>query len=439
MTREFDDSRHCAIEQHPGLTWDRVNSEDQYQRTNYNYGNRVSGGISFDLGGAQISIGTGVRQGGYGGYGGQGDLYRDRYYSNNYGNDGFGGQVFYDNNTSREATRYYHEQQRYNQQRYQSNYQQDDYRYQQPRYNGEACRNSDDRYVIRIGGQDRDLYAGDQYFGPSNSNGSYQNDYQSERYTNYPSQNDRYLVDPRYSDRYSYQVDYYYGPQQAVDSRSRDYDDYSGYQLDRYQTNRYSQEQYGQDQYQQYRYPNKQYDQNDQYGWQDRYSQDRYQQYRYPNEQYSQSNRYGQQDRYGRNGYQNDYSEDWLRMRITLQAMLGHSAQEFNRNVPNDLGCATIVSAALRHAHGVRINDTNVNGLENSLRCNGYRALPVQYAQPGDCIIAHRAGGRPGHAAIYVGDGKVVNNSSQQGRVVVASLNNFASRDYQSVVAYRRA
>jgi cell wall-associated NlpC family hydrolase len=417
MTREFDDSRHCPSE-HQGLTWDRVNSEEQYQRTNYNYGNPgVSAGISFDIGGAQVNIGTGNR----GGYGGHGYGSSDRYYQGNYGsNDGYGA----------------------------------DYGYQ-PRYNGEAYRTNDDRYVIRINGQNQDLYAGDQYFGPSNSSGAYQTGSQYDRYNSDPSQNDRYLVNQRYSGSHNYQNDYYV-PQQGMDSRSGYYiNDYG--QREMYQPNRFSLDRYNQDQYDQYRYPNGQYDQS--YSWQDRYAQDQYsqnrfQKYRYSNDQddqynrydqygqsdrYYQNNRYGQQNRYGLNGYQSDHSDDWSRMRVTLQAMLGHSPQEFNRNVPNDLGCATIVSAALRQAHGVRINDTNVNGLENSLRHNGYRAVPVQYAQPGDCIIAHRAGNRPGHAAIYVGDGKVVNNSSQQGRVVVASLNKFASSDYQSVVAYRRA
>lgn len=168
---------------------------------------------------------------------------------------------------------------------------------------------------------------------------------------------------------------------------------------------------------------------------------------RYSNSPYDKQNegRGYANDRYGYNnggGYADDYYQgnggDWTRMRSVLQCMLGHSPSEFNRNVADDLGCATVVSSALRLGYGLRISDTNVDGLEDSLRRNGFEALPVQYAKPGDCIIAHRPNGRHGHAAIYVGNGKVVNNSSSQGRVVVASVDKFASREYNSVVAYRK-
>lgn len=453
MTRECDDSRHFADQQQqPSLSWDRVHAEEQYERTGHNFGHqRISGGLSFDVGGAHISIGTGGRYG-HGRYGNQNDRYYggDYYggsYSQNYNNGydynvygqdyrGYQGNQGYNNgyrnaygqydnsygqsydnayrnaygqivspqvmteetSTSRQAMRYYYEQMR-NEQRYQNTYN-DSY---QPGYNNSAYRNYDDRYVIN---------RGDDYYGPSNNrfdlsyqygnryNDAYDYDRGYNRYERYNSQknwNDRYIIDPS-----------------------------NGYYADgRYQGNRYNRYDYGQ-----------QYD-DGQYGYQNRYSQNQYQQYRYPNGRYA--------DQYDDRYYGNDYygnsnrgGSDWMRMRATLQSMLGHSPREFNRNVPDDLGCATIVSAALRQAHGVNIRDTSVNGLENSLRRNGYQAIPIQYAQPGDCIIAHRGGDRHGHAAIFVGDGKVVNNSSAQGRVVVAPLQNFASRDYQSVVAYRR-
>ncbi|MBS1952928.1 MAG: hypothetical protein JST89_02015 [Cyanobacteria bacterium SZAS-4] len=466
MTRECDDSRHFADQQQqPSLSWDRVHAEEQYQRTSHNFGQqRLSAGLSFDVGGARISIGTGGRQG-YGGYGYQndryygGDYYGGGNYSQNYNNgydySNYGqdyrgyqgnrnngyrnayGQSYdnsynqpYDNayrnaygqivgpqvvtaetSTSREAIRFYYEQMR-NEQRYQNTYN-DSY---QPGYNNSAYRSYDDRYVIN---------GGDQYYGPSNNrfdlnyqydngyNNSYISGYDYDR--GYNNRNDRYNSPQNWNDGY-------------IIAPSNDY--YSNYSDGRYQGNRYNRYDYGQP-----------YD-DDQWGYQNRYSQNQYQQYRYPNGRYADQ----YEDRYnsGRN-YGNDYygnsnygGNDWMRMRATLQSMLGHSPREFNRNVSDDLGCATIVSAALRQAHGVNIRDTSVNGLENSLRRNGYEAIPVQYAQPGDTIIAHRGGNRHGHAAIYVGDGKVVNNSSAQGRVVVAPLQNFASRDYQSVVAYRR-
>lgn len=441
MTRECDDSRHFADrQQQPSLTWDRVHADEQYERTSHNFGQqRISGGVSFDLGGARISIGTGG--GRYGNYndrhygGNYSQSYDNGYGYDNYGQDyrGYQGNQRYDNTsrnaygqsydnayrnaygqivspqavieetrTSREAMRHYYEQQR-NEQRYQNTYN-DSY---QSGYNNAAYRNYDDRYVIN---------RGDRYYGQSNNrfdlsfqyNNGYGSDYDYDRsygrhnrYNNQQNYNDRYIINPS-NDHYSNYAD--------------------GYQRNRYQRNDYGQ----------------QYD-GGQYDYQNRYGQNQYQQYRYPNERYA--DQYNDRSNSGRN-HGNDYygngEGDWMRMRSTLQSMLGRSPREFNRNVPDDLGCATIVSAALRQAHGVNIRDTSVRGLENSLRRNGYEAVPIQYAQPGDTIIAHRGGNKHGHAAIYVGDGKVVNNSSAKGKVVVAPLQNFASRDYQSVVAYRK-
>lgn len=434
MTRECDDSRHFANQQQqPSLSWDRVHADEQYERTSHNFGQqRLSGGLSFDVGGARISIGTGGRHG-YERYGNQADRYysgdyyggNSQNYNNGYdyntygqdyrgyqGNQGYNahrnayGQIVEETSTSREAMRYYYEQVR-NEQRYQNTYNES--------YQPGAYRNYDDRYVINN--------RADQYYGPSSNrfdrnyqsdNGYYNNAYNDYDYDRGYNRFDRYNSQQNWNDRYIIEPS----------------NGYSNYTDGRYQGNRYNRYEYAQ-----------QYD-DGQYGYQNRYSQNQYQQYRYPNGRYA--DQYDDRYNSGRN-YGNDYygnsnygGNDWMRMRATLQSMLGRSPREFNRNVPDDLGCATIVSAALRQAHGVNIRDTSVNGLENSLRRNGYQAIPIQYAQPGDCIIAHRGGNRHGHAAIYVGDGKIVNNSSAQGRVVVAPLQNFASRDYQSVVAYRK-
>jgi hypothetical protein len=453
MTRECDDSRHFADrQQQSSLTWDRVHSNEEYVRTSHNFGQQqFSAGLSFDLGGAQFDISTGnsyhrqhqwnqfsTYENGYqsgfynsNGYQNYGQNYRG--YNNGYDEySGYGEPGRYQRGcdhsyrnaygqivpprveieatpTSLAAERFYYEQIQ-NQQRYQI------YGYQtfDPGYNG-GYQNFDSFYTIADNpaaplyanpGQyeTANFYADDQYsngpFGPTNNRFDLR--YQGNRDS---SSNDFY---ERY-DRYNTRPDC--DEQYIIETPFRN-DYYSSYDS--------SQNGYGQ-----------------YYG--DRYSRNRYQQYRYPNDRYT--DQYDSE--YGANGYSNDYypgqvSGDWMRMRATLQSMLGHSPREFNRNVSDDLGCATIVSAALRQAHGVNIHDTNVDGLENSLRRNGYEAVPIQYAQPGDCIIAHRYGNRHGHAAIFVGDGKVVNNSSAQGRVVVAPLNKFAARDYESVVAYRR-
>lgn len=422
MTRECDDSRHFADQQQTSsLSWERVASE-QYVRTNYPLSHqRLSAGLSFDVGSAHINIGTNSVDGRhyrhwgssyeYGNpdddrfsaqtYPGYSDSYdyrgypsryesNDNTYRNVYGQIVSPRVITAETPTSIEAQRYYYRQLE-SQQRLQST----------------AYSGSDAGYYT---------YPNDRYTNSFNPELHYANNFDYNGYDN------------GYS-RYYAAHDQYCGPFDPVNNRfdlryrgTQPVDTYSG---------------------QQYVYT-------EQRNWNDQYASDRGYTFS-PNNNRLQSydgdsypvGRFSS-NYYGVDGDSNDYyprqaSGDWLRMRATLQAMLGHSPSEFNRNVPDDLGCATIVSAALRRAHGVNIHDTNVDGLENSLRRNGYRAIPIRFAQPGDCIIAHRYGNRHGHAAIYVGNGKVVNNSSAEGCVTVAPISKFASNDYESVVAYRRA
>lgn len=458
MTHECDDSRHFADrQQQSSLSWDRIHSDEEYVRTSHSYGHqRFTTALSYDVGGVQVNIGIGngfYRQdhrnyggayennypagynGYYGGYQTYGQDYRGNYsdysnygssrnldrgydnsYRNSYGQIVSPRVVYESTPTSISAEQFAYEQAR-NQQRYQT------YGYENydPRYNGGySYPNYDNRYTIAVNPGDQyharqSQYGNGDYYG--NNDGYYASNDQD--YGPYAPTNNRF--DLRYrGNRYSPSDDFY-GQYDQYNS-SPDCDD--RYIIDR---------PYGNDYYGRYQNDYGQY-----YG--DSYGRNQYQNYRYPNGRYSDL----YNNDYEVSGYSNDYypgqaSGDWMRMRATLQSMLGHSPREFNRYVSDDLGCATIVSAALRQAHGVNIRDTSVDGLENSLRQNGYMAVPMRYAQPGDCIIAHRYGNRHGHAAIYVGDGKVVNNSSAQGRVIVAPLSNFAARDYESVVAYRRA
>lgn len=419
MTRECDDSRHFVDQQQTsGLFWDRV-AREAYVRTNYPLSHQqLSAGLSFDLGGAQIRIGTNTSfDGGHYRSSGRG------YESGSQCDDRFSGQIYRGFSDS------------YN------------YRQIASTYDGEHCyRNAYGQVVsARVITEETpsSIEAQRYYYSQiereqrlqSPNNGEY-----DPRYYLYPT--DR-STRPFYPDRY---CDEY-----------KDYDQYSVY-------NRYSAADNDQcdgpfdpannrfdlryrDSQSAYTYRGQQYMYPDQQNWNDQYtSQQRYTFSQYNSRlSYNDNHSVGRYSNYyGVDGVSNDYyptqaSGDWLRMRATLQAMLGHSPREFNRNVPDDLGCATIVSAALRRAHGINIHDTNVDGLERSLRRNGYHAIPIRFAQPGDCIIAHRYGKRHGHAAIYVGNGKVVNNSSAEGCVTVAPVSKFASRDYESVVAYRRA
>ncbi|HEY9678067.1 MAG TPA: hypothetical protein V6C76_08650 [Drouetiella sp.] len=412
MTRECDAFRHHAAEQTSGLTWNQVHSEETYERTSHNFGRQLSAGISLDLGGAMLNIGTGGRYRDYASYGygynrGSDYGYPQSYGSYNpgrsysygdygYGYNGYANNGYYNNSYS--DGRYYQAQQQYPS--YASGGYDYNQNYAQPNYYPSQN--------YGYGGYNR--YDSGYQYNTSDSDWNYQYSSTPRYSSNYGSRYSSYNAGGYDTGAGNYDDDCNYGNPFDLSSRRNSY---SGYRGGDYAYNNYS-------------------------GDDDRYE--------YNVGPYQQRQNYPQSQYYGDYGYQNDYrqqgyynnNEDWQRMRSTLQSMLGSAPSEYNRNVPDDLGCATVVSAALRRSYGLRINDTNVNGLENSLRQNGFEAIPIQDAQPGDCIIGHRRNGQHGHAAIYVGDGKIVNNSSAKGRVVVASLNNFASSSYESVVAYRR-
>src|SRR5579885_3400746 len=129
---------------------------------------------------------------------------------------------------------------------------------------------------------------------------------------------------------------------------------------------------------------------------------------------------------------------DWPREAAVIRTMIGHSIREYDPRVPETLGCARFVSEALHRATGLPIADAGVDALEADLRRFHYVPVPLSQVQPDDVIIAHRHPGQPGHAAIYVGNGMVANNSSYQRRIAIDSVSKFNSRQYVSVVAYRR-
>jgi hypothetical protein len=162
--------------------------------------------------------------------------------------------------------------------------------------------------------------------------------------------------------------------------------------------------------------------------YQPRYEDQRY----YNNDQYYDRNQaYGQ---WGRGGNATDFN----RLNYTISGMVGHSIREYHRGVPESLGCAAFVSAALRQTYGMRISDTNCVGLERTLQRQGFVAVPINQAQPGDVVIGHRGGGRAGHAAIYMGGDRIANNSSGQRRIVVDGIGKFFKGDFRSVTAYRK-
>jgi hypothetical protein len=168
-------------------------------------------------------------------------------------------------------------------------------------------------------------------------------------------------------------------------------------------------------------------------GYQERYEQERYWEQRRYDPRYDR--RPGQDVRETWRYEQNPF---WPRLKTTIDSMVGHSIREYDPRIPENLGCARFVSAAVQRAYGLPITDAGVTGLERSLKKHGFVAVPFDQAQPGDVIIAHRRPGEKGHAAIYYGDGQIANNASYKRRIVVESANKFDSPEYVSVKAYRR-
>ncbi|HIA53247.1 MAG TPA: peptidoglycan endopeptidase [Candidatus Melainabacteria bacterium] len=232
---------------------------------------------------------------------------------------------------------------------------------------------------------------------------------------------------------------------------------------DPYGRDQYGRDQYGWDQYrdprdmyrdQRYRYDDRSWQQGrdqygrpydlDQYGWGNQNGRDRYGRYDQYG-QYGQYDRYGRQDQYDRYGRYDQYDrygrgggdQYWNSLAGTIQTMLGRSIREFDPRVPETRGCASFVSAALRNSFNINIRDTNCQGLENSLRRNGFQQVDIRDLRPGDIIIGNRSGSQPGHAAIYAGDGMVAQNSSGKRRITVESANVFNGKSFQRVVAYR--
>ncbi|MBI4532668.1 MAG: C40 family peptidase [Candidatus Melainabacteria bacterium] len=139
-----------------------------------------------------------------------------------------------------------------------------------------------------------------------------------------------------------------------------------------------------------------------------------------------------------RQTYRYDQDPYWPRMNYTIDSMVGDSIRQYDPRVPENLGCARFVSAVLQRTYGLPITDASVDGLEQSLQSNGFVAMPLSQARPGDIIIAHRAPGKPGHAAIYMGNNEVANNNSFKLCISIDPINKFYAPEYQSVVVYRR-
>ncbi|HEY9772177.1 MAG TPA: hypothetical protein V6C81_00050 [Planktothrix sp.] len=132
----------------------------------------------------------------------------------------------------------------------------------------------------------------------------------------------------------------------------------------------------------------------------------------------------------------NQVDPHWSQLSMTIQGMIGHSVREYDSSIDPNLGCALFVSTALRRGAGVQTRAESTAQLRQDLLKAGYH--PTTHPQPGDPIIAERAPGLPGHAAIYIGDGKIAANSSAHKVIQITSVDTFKRPDYMRVVAYHR-
>lgn len=103
--------------------------------------------------------------------------------------------------------------------------------------------------------------------------------------------------------------------------------------------------------------------------------------------------------------------------------LIGKSIKELDPSINPRLGCALAVSRALHEQHPEIPITTNNKVLETALKKNGYELvetngeLIADDLQPGDVLIGKRPYGMPGHAAIYRGNGKIIENNSDTGTI----------------------
>ncbi|MCA9804150.1 MAG: hypothetical protein KC777_19410 [Cyanobacteria bacterium HKST-UBA02] len=103
--------------------------------------------------------------------------------------------------------------------------------------------------------------------------------------------------------------------------------------------------------------------------------------------------------------------------------LIGKPIKELDPSINPRLGCALAVSTALHEQHPEIPVTTNNKVLEAALKKNGYEIvetngeLIADDLQPGDVLIGKRPFGMPGHAAIYRGNGKIIENNSDTGTI----------------------
>lgn len=109
--------------------------------------------------------------------------------------------------------------------------------------------------------------------------------------------------------------------------------------------------------------------------------------------------------------------DNFVASRIVQQAyaFLGKHSYDFNPAVPTTRGCAEFVSNTL-HAAGFdgSIIDASCSSLVSKLQSHHFVRVSTSHLQPGDIVFGASPGGHM-HTGIYIGNGKVIANSSSRG------------------------
>lgn len=108
----------------------------------------------------------------------------------------------------------------------------------------------------------------------------------------------------------------------------------------------------------------------------------------------------------------------------TLEGWIGKQIKDISPETNPRLGCALAVSSALHEMYPEIPVTVNNKVLEDALKKNGYELVEPGNEindgdlQAGDVLIGKRPYGMPGHASIYLGNGKLMENNSDTGTIV---------------------
>jgi len=120
------------------------------------------------------------------------------------------------------------------------------------------------------------------------------------------------------------------------------------------------------------------------------------------------------------------------------KALSGHNIQEFDRSVPIRLGCARAVSLLVNKGYGFDVKDQSIANLEKHLRREGFTEVAIKDMKPGDVICGYREAGDYPHGAVYMGNGQIFNNDSDDGIMEIQSIAKYNKSEFKRFVILRR-